>query len=79
MTINEITEGLKQLLEKNQYNPATIVFYEREWCRIKNFLTEEYGDLAFDIECGLAYLEGRVSSTVIPSMPGAPLLAFTRL
>lgn len=59
MTIDEISNGLKQLLENNHYTLATIVFYEREWCKVKDFLAERYGDLEFDMERGLAYLEAR--------------------
>jgi len=32
-----ITESLQELLDKNNYNPVTIKFYEREWKRIKVF------------------------------------------
>ena len=57
MTIQEITDGLKNLLLDNHYNPATIKFYEREWKKIQSFLLTEYGDEGFDMERGLTYLE----------------------
>ena len=31
MTLTMITEGLTRLLVANNYNPATIRFYKREW------------------------------------------------
>ena len=34
MKLEKITEGLKQLLLENNYNPVTIHFYEREWKKI---------------------------------------------
>lgn len=57
MKIEMITEGLFALLRENNYNPMTIKFYEREWAKIKRFLTEEYGDTQYDMERGLKYLE----------------------
>ena len=57
MNLEMITEGLKQLLQENNYTPATIRFYEREWSKIQSFLTEEYGNTAYDMERGLKYLE----------------------
>ena len=39
MNLEMITEGLKQLLQENNYTPATIRFYEREWNKIQCFLT----------------------------------------
>lgn len=57
MKLEMITEGLKALLLENNYNPATIHFYEREWNKIQSFLMDEYGDTRFDMECGLKYLE----------------------
>ena len=57
MTITVISEELKQLLEQQNYNPKTIVIYEREWRKIGEFLEKRYGDLDFDMERGLAYLE----------------------
>lgn len=57
MTFEEITNGLKKLLEINHYNWKTIRFYEREWKKIHSFLIETYGDSCFDMERGLAYLE----------------------
>lgn len=57
MTIEEITNGLKQLLSDNNYAPATVCFYEREWEKIHSFLLSEYGDSEFEMERGLAYLE----------------------
>ena len=59
MTIEEITNGLRELLSANNYNPATIRFYEREWNKIHSFLSATYGDTAFDMERGLAYLEDK--------------------
>ncbi len=53
MTFEEITNGLRQLLSDNNYNPATIRFYEREWSKIHSYLTETYGDSMFDMERGL--------------------------
>ena len=61
MTFEEITSGLKQLLSDNNYNPATIRFYEREWSKIQSFLIEIYGDTTFDMERGLSYLENKYS------------------
>ena len=57
MKIEMITEGLKQLLQENNYNPVTIRFYEREWNKIQCFLTAEYGNTEYDMERGLKYLE----------------------
>jgi len=57
MTIDEITEKLQVLLITNNYNESTIRFYQREWSKIRCFLTSEYGDVEFDMERGLAYLE----------------------
>lgn len=57
MKIEKITEGLKELLLENNYNPATIHFYEREWKKIQSFLITEYGDTDYDMERGLKYLE----------------------
>ena len=59
MNLEMITEGLKQLLQENNYTPATIRFYEREWSKIQSFLTEEYGNTAYDMERGLKYLENQ--------------------
>ena len=61
MTFEEITSGLKRLLSDNNYNPATIRFYEREWSKIQSFLIETYGDTTFDMERGLSYLENKYS------------------
>ena len=61
MTFEEITNGLRKLLSDNNYNPATIKFYEREWKKIHSFLTGTYGDSTFDMERGLAYLENKYS------------------
>jgi hypothetical protein len=55
--IKMITEGLRKLLEENNYNPATIKFYEREWNKIQGFLVEEYGDTEYNMERGLKYLD----------------------
>ena len=57
MTLTAITEGLTKLLESNNYNPATVKFYKREWSKIQRFLVSEYGDEEFEMERGLAYLE----------------------
>ena len=59
MNLEMITEGLKQLLQENNYTPATIRFYEREWNKIQCFLTEEYGNTGYDMERGLKYLENQ--------------------
>ena len=59
MTFEEITNGLRKLLSDNNYHPATIKFYEREWSKIHSYLTETYGDSMFDMERGLAYLENK--------------------
>lgn len=61
MTFEEITSGLRKLLLDNNYNPATIRFYEREWNKIQSFLTETYSDSMFDMERGFAYLENKYS------------------
>ena len=53
MNFEMITEGLKQLLQENNYTPATIHFYEREWSKIQSFLTEECGNTDYDMERGL--------------------------
>jgi len=57
MKLEKITEGLKELLLENHYNPATIRFYEREWKKIQTFLITEYGDTGYEMERGLKYLE----------------------
>ena len=57
MNFEMITEGLKQLLQENNYSSATIRFYESEWNKIQCFLTEEYGNTEYDMERGLKYLE----------------------
>ena len=44
MKLETITEGLKQLLEQNNYSPQTIKMYKREWGKVQSFLIEEYGD-----------------------------------
>lgn len=59
MNLEMITEGLKQLLQENNYTPATIHFYEREWSKIQSFLTEECGNTDYDMERGLKYLENQ--------------------
>jgi len=57
MKLEMITEGLKELLLENHYNPATIHFYEREWKKIRTFLMDEYGDTEYEMERGLKYPE----------------------
>lgn len=57
MKIEMITEGLRELLYENNYNPKTIQFYEREWNKIQCFLVEDYSDTEYDMERGLKYLE----------------------
>jgi site-specific recombinase XerD len=57
MKLEMITEGLKALLLENNYNPATIRFYEREWNKIQSFFMDENGNTEFDMERGLKYLE----------------------
>ena len=47
MNLEMITEGLKQLLQENNYSSATIRFYEGEWNKIQCFLTEEYGNWSY--------------------------------
>lgn len=59
MKLETITEGLRQLLLENHYNPATIHFYEREWDKIHSFLIVEYGDSEYNMERGLKYLENK--------------------
>lgn len=59
MKLNEITNGLTELLHQNHYNERTLIFYKREWDRIENFLRDEYGDTEFNMERGLQYLEKR--------------------
>ena len=49
MNFEMITEGLKQLLQENNYSSATIRFYEGEWNKIQCFLTEEYGNTEYDM------------------------------
>lgn len=61
MKLEMITEGLKELLLENHYNPATIHFYEREWKKIHTFLMNEYGDTEYEMERGLKYLEKQYS------------------
>jgi site-specific recombinase XerD len=61
MKIQMITEGLRELLNENNYNPSTIQFYEREWNKIQRFLVEEYSDTEYDMERGLKYLERKYS------------------
>lgn len=53
----KITEGLKQLLLENNYNPVTTHFHAREWKKIQSFLTTEYGDSEYEMKRGLKYLE----------------------
>ena len=53
MNFEMITEGLKQLLQENNYSSATIRFYEGEWNKIQCFLTEEYGNTEYDMELHL--------------------------
>ena len=50
MTLTMITEGLTRLLEANNYTPATIKFYKREWNKISRFLYDEYSDEEFEME-----------------------------
>ena len=57
MKLETITEGLKQLLEQNNYSPQTIKMYKREWGKVQSFLIEEYGDTEFSMERGIAFLE----------------------
>ena len=59
MNLEMITEGLKQLLQENNYTPATIHFYEREWDKIQCFLTEKYGSTEYDMERGIKYFENQ--------------------
>lgn len=59
MTVAEIAAGLRHLLEENGYKDATIRVYEREWSRIEEFISDEYGDAEFDVGRGMAYLESR--------------------
>ena len=64
MKLEEITTGLIQLLNKNNYNPVTIQFYQREWNKIRSFLNETYGDTSFDIEKVLASVDFNHSASV---------------
>ena len=57
MNLEVITERLKQLLQENNYSPATIHFYEREWGKIQSFLQETHGSIEYNMERGLEYLE----------------------
>jgi len=57
MIMEMITEGLRELLNENNYNQATIKFYEREWDKIQSFLVEEHGETEYNMERGLKYLE----------------------
>lgn len=57
MKLDQIIKGLEDLLEKNNYNPATIVFYKREWKKLEIFLLSVYGNTDFCIDKGLEYLE----------------------
>lgn len=57
MKLEMITEGLKNLLLENNYSPATIHFYEREWKKIYLFLMDKYGSTEFEMSYGLEYLE----------------------
>ena len=57
MNLEVITERLKQLLQENNYSPATIHFYEREWGKIQSFLQETHGSTEYNMERGLEYLE----------------------
>ena len=77
MKLELITEGLLQLLKENNYNPNTIVFYEREWKRLRSFLMREYGDSEFDMERGLLYLEPELFTAVSfsPTLPSLLLIA----
>lgn len=57
MKLELICEGLKSLLVENNYSPATISFYEREWKKLNDFLMVEYQSDDFDITKGFRYLE----------------------
>lgn len=57
MKLEMITEGLTKLLAANNYRTVTIMFYEREWERLRKYLLSEFGDTEYDIERGLKYLE----------------------
>ena len=69
MTIQEITDGLKNLLLDNHYNPVTVQFYEREWKKIQSFLLTEYGDEVFDMERGLIWKNSMDSRPDIMTEP----------
>ncbi len=57
MKLEVITKNLKELLLKNHYSPVTILFYEKEWTKIRTFLIDEYGETKYEMERGLKYLE----------------------
>ena len=82
MNLEMITEGLKQLLQENNYSSATIRFYEGEWNKIQCFLTEEYGNTEYDMERGLKYLEKqygfitKYNNGTLSQSPIAPCCAY---
>ena len=49
MKLEMITEGLTKLLAANNYRTVTIMFYEREWERLRKYLLSEFGDTEYDI------------------------------
>lgn len=57
MKLEMITEGLTKLLVENNYSIVTIIYYEREWERLRKYLFLEFGDTEYDIQRGLKYLE----------------------
>lgn len=59
MKLEEIIDGLLELLNRYNYNEETIKFYMREWNKLKNFLLKQYNDTDFSIEKGMLYLENQ--------------------
>ena len=59
MKLELICQGLKDLLIRNNYSPQTIVFYEREWKKLNDFLLSQYEDDDFEIQKGIKYLEDK--------------------
>lgn len=50
MQLDTITYGLRVLLIELHYNSKMLLFYEREWKKIKCFLTNVNGNTDYDME-----------------------------
>lgn len=61
MKLDQIIQGLENLLIQNNYSHKTITFYKREWKKLEQFLIDNYSDTEFSLDRGLAYLEKQYS------------------